>query len=73
MFRESEKKLKVTPGLSFFMILVFQVEKRDKLLLERCPSNPFNECERNQDHSEIFSCLESENRLKKTPEVPFFI
>jgi hypothetical protein len=62
MFRESEKNLKVTPGLSFFVILVSEVRKRDKLLLKRHPFEPFNECERKQDHSVIFSCLESLKR-----------
>jgi hypothetical protein len=60
--RESEKNLKATLGLSFFVILVSEVRKRDKLLLKRCPFEPFNECERKQDHSTIFSCLE---RLKR--------
>jgi hypothetical protein len=59
MFRESEKNLKVTPMLSFFIILVSKVRKRDKILLERCPFEPFNECERKQDHLKIFPCLES--------------
>jgi hypothetical protein len=39
MFRESEKNLKVTPGLSFFIILVSEVRKRDKLLLKDTLSN----------------------------------
>ena len=62
MFRESEKNLKVTPGLYFFIILVSRGRKSDKIPLERCPFKPFNECERKQDHSTIFSCLE---RLKR--------
>jgi hypothetical protein len=48
--------------LSFFVILVSQGRKRDKLSLERHPFKPFNEWERKHDHSTIFSCLES---LKK--------
>jgi hypothetical protein len=50
MFRESEKNLKETPGLSFFLILVLRGLKRDKLSLEIFPFKPFNECKRNQDH-----------------------
>jgi hypothetical protein len=59
MYRESEKYLKMTPGLSFFIILVSQGRKRDKLPLERFHFKHFNECEKKQDHSTIFSCLES--------------
>ena len=62
MFRESEKNLKMTPMLSFFVMLVSQGQKRDKLSLERHPLKPFNEWERKQDHSAIFSCLESLKR-----------
>jgi len=62
MFRESEKNLKVTPGLLFFKILVSEVQKRDKLLLKRNPFKPFNECESKQDHSKIVSCLENLKR-----------
>jgi hypothetical protein len=61
MFRESEKNLKATPGLSFFIILVSEAEKEIKSL-ERHPLEPFNECERKQYHSTIFSCLESLKR-----------
>jgi hypothetical protein len=48
--------------LSFFVMLVLRGRKRDKLSLERHPFKPFNEWERKQDHSTIFSHLES---LKK--------
>jgi hypothetical protein len=62
MFRESEKNLKMTPMLSFFVMLVLRDQKRDKLSLERRPFKPFNEWERKQDHLTIFSCLESLKR-----------
>jgi hypothetical protein len=62
MFRESEKNLKGTPGLSFFIILVSEVRKRDELLLGRHPFKTFNEHERKQDHLTIFSYLESVKR-----------
>jgi hypothetical protein len=50
--------------LSFFVMLVLRGRKRDKLSLERHPFKPFNEWERKQDHSEIFSCLESLKRAQ---------
>jgi hypothetical protein len=48
--------------LSFFVMLVWQGQKRDKLSLERRPFKPFNKWERKQDHSTIFSHLESLKR-----------
>jgi hypothetical protein len=57
---------------SFFVILVLQGRKRDKLSLERPPFKPFNEWERKQDHSTIFSCLESLKRAQRRRQrVPF--
>jgi hypothetical protein len=63
IFRESENNLKMTPMLSFFVILVLRGRKRDKLSLEICPFKRFNEWERKQDHSTIVSCLESLKRV----------
>jgi hypothetical protein len=65
MFRESKNNLKTTLVLSFFIMLVSRGQKRDKLSLEIRPFKPFNEWESNQDHSKIFSCLESLKRAQR--------
>jgi hypothetical protein len=58
--------------LSFFVILVLRGRKIDKLSLEIHHFKPFNEWERKQDHSEIFSCLESLKRAQRQLQgVPF--
>lgn len=57
MFRESEKSLNKTPRVSFFVNLVHSPRKRVKLILDKHSFKSFNERERQEVCSTIFSYL----------------